>query len=77
MSVLISGPSDATYPPPAREPHLDFHSYGQRVELFVQFFEHNQLLQRETAEPGDRQTEEERRKKKKQGEKGQKRGIRD
>jgi hypothetical protein len=37
--------------------HLYFDSYRQRVELFIQFFEHNQLLQRETAEPVDTQRE--------------------
>lgn len=31
--------------------HLDFDGYGQGVQLLIQFFEYDQLFQREAAEP--------------------------
>lgn len=40
--------------------HLYFHSNNNRVELPVQLLEHDELLQRETTQPGERKRARER-----------------
>lgn len=37
--------------------YLDLHSNDHRDQLFIQLPQHNQLLQRQTAQPADRRTD--------------------
>lgn len=43
-----------------QQTHLYFDSYGQGVQLFIQFFEDNQLFQCEAAEPVEKRCGEKR-----------------